>query len=75
MLVIRFVNNGFKQYTWRGVETLPPTVRWFKPRDKLQFEDTIRNSFTLSAENNAHNAQINYPFDEKRLDFFNMGII
>ena len=42
MLVIRFVNNGFKQYTWRGVETPPPTVRWFKPRDKLKFAEMLR---------------------------------
>ena len=59
MLVIRFVNNGFKQYTWRGVETPPPTVRWFKPRDKLQFVNLAVRFFeqkSKKTEKNKNNA-------------------
>ena len=42
-----FLDDCFKQFTRRGVETPPPTVRWFKPRDKLQLFSAQKTRLTL----------------------------
>ena len=33
--------------TSRGVETPPPTVRWFKPPDKLKFETGMASAMPV----------------------------